>query len=62
MSTEVNHASADQFPKDITNYLSWEIGHKAIAGPFENPPFSSTTQVSPFMSRPKPDSDNRRVI
>ena len=62
ISTEKNHASAEQFPRDISKYLSSEIGHRAFAGPFKGPPFSNTIQVSPFMSRHKPDSDNRRVI
>ena len=62
ISSNVNHASALQYPGDIKHYLETEIKHKAIVGPFHSPPFGDNTQVSPFMSRPKPDSTNRRVI
>ena len=33
-----------------------------MAGPYDHPPYGSSSHVSPFMSRPKPDSNNRRVI
>ena len=62
VSTEENHASARNFPQDIRKYLDTEISHKAIMGPFKQPPFGKTTQISPFMSRPKPDSEHRRII
>ena len=62
ISSEVNHSSALQFPSDIENYLKSEIQHHAIIGPYKNLPFCKDTQVSPFISRPKPDSIYRRVI
>ena len=34
----------------------------AIYGPFDKPPFTPWMAVSPLMTRPKPDSDERRVI
>ena len=61
-STEENHKSAVEFAKDIENYIKTEKEYSAIFGPFDHPPFGDQTQASPFMSRPKPDSDNRRII
>ena len=61
-STESSHASAVNFPEHINHYLDTEIGHKAIYGPYKDPPFGDSTHVSPFMTREKTDSDNRRVI
>ena len=61
-SSDSNHASALQFPEDIKNYIETERKYKAITGPFSEPPFGNKTHTSPFMSRPKPDSQHRRVI
>ena len=61
-STEDSHASAKNFPSHVQTYLDTEIEHKAIFGPYKDPPYGKSTHVSPFMSREKPDSDNRRII
>ena len=53
-SSENNHTSALQCPDDIEKYINTEREFSAI--------FGNQTQVSPFMKRPKPDSDNRRII
>ena len=58
---ETNHASAKLFPKDIAHYLQEETSFKAILGPFDVPPIKNL-HISPFMTRPKPSSDHRRVI
>ena len=58
---EGNHKSATDFPKDIQVYLKEEIEHGTIVGPFEKNPISNG-HISPFMTRPKPNSDNRWVI
>ena len=42
-------------------YLHEEISHGCILGPFKNNPVKSAHH-SPFMSRDKPGSQNRRVI
>ena len=62
ISTEDSHASAKNFPSHVQTYLDTEMEHKAIFGPYRDPPYGESTHVSPFMSREKPDSDNRRII
>ena len=61
-STEISHNSAVNFPSHVENYLKTEAEHAAIYGPYRDPPYGDKTQVSPFMSREKPDSLNRRII
>ena len=39
-----------------------ELAHGSMIDPFDLPPFMPWTQVSPMMTRPKRNSDNRRVI
>ena len=56
-----NHSSAKAYPNDIKAYLLEEIAHKAILGPYTQPPLSGLHR-SPFMSRAKPDSPHRQVI
>ena len=56
------HSSAKQHPADVLTYLSDEIQHGAIHGPFKVEPFGELTHVSPFITRHKPDSNKRRVI
>ena len=58
---EINHASANLFVQDVAHYLKEETGFKAILGPFDSPPIKNM-HISPFMTRPKPSSDHRRVI
>ena len=55
-----NHPSAEKFPTHVDHYLREELKHKAILGPFKDPPIKLHT--SPFLTREKSDSDNRRVI
>ena len=61
-SADTNHNSAVNFPSHVDCYLKTEAGHAAIYGPYKDPPYGTNTQVSPFMSRDKPDSSNRRII
>ena len=56
-----NHSSAINFPRDIEAYLSQELAHNAIVGPFTEHPCPGG-HISPFLTREKPNSDNRRVI
>ena len=58
--SSVNHSSALKFPDHVQNYIETEIKYGAIIGPFEEYPFPC--HVSPFLTRDKPNSSNRRVI
>ena len=59
-STYDNHASALKFPDHVNNYIATEIEYGAILGPFDEHPFPC--HISPFLTREKPNSTNRRVI
>ena len=56
-----NHSSATDFPQDIEAYITEELSHGAILGPFEHNPIENG-RTSPFMTRHKPNSEHRRVI
>ena len=56
-----NHGSGNKFPEDIKAYLTEEMEHKAILGPFPSPPIPDL-HISPFMTREKPGAPHRRVI
>ena len=58
---EVNHKSALDYPDHVETYLQEEIDHKAILGPYKDSPIDNL-HISPFMTRDKPNSSNRRVI
>ena len=56
-----NHRSAIEFPSHVEAYIKEELEHGAIVGPFDNVPIHNC-HISPFMTRPKANSDTRRVI
>lgn len=56
-----NHATGQRFISHLDEYISKELKYKALFGPFHHFPFGYG-QVSPLMTRPKKDSDKRRVI
>ena len=56
-----NHTSAKNYPQDVQAYLNEEIQYNAILGPFDKPPLDDL-HTSPFMTREKSNSSNRRVI
>ena len=60
--TGVNHNSAVKFADHVTTYIETEKNYQAIYGPYKDPPHGNKTHVSPFMSREKADSENRRII
>ena len=60
-STFVEHPSAAQHARHVDFYLKTELSFQALAGPFQGPPVPNF-HASPLMTRPKKDSDNRRVI
>ena len=57
-----NHSSATNFPSHVDKFIRTELEHKAIMGPFENSPFTPWYRTNPLMTRPKRDSQDRRVI
>ena len=52
-ATEVNHHSTLQYHDHVSRYIQDEIEHKAIVGPFQQPPFPC--HISPFLTRDKPN-------
>ena len=60
-SNKKNHSSALDHREDVQAYLNEEMKFKAIMGPFDQPPFKEF-HCSPFMTRPKPSAEHRRVI
>lgn len=61
-SVPKNHASATLHEKHIHDFIQTELKHEALLGPFEEEPFTPWLRCSPLMTRPKKDSDMRRVI
>ena len=59
-STYDNHASATQHVDQIDHYWHEELKYGAIYGPFKKLPFP--VHISPLMTRPKQNSENRRTI
>ena len=59
--SDFNHPSAVQHNADIEFYITTELGFQALAGPFDRPPVPFL-HTSPLMTRPKKDSERRRVI
>lgn len=61
-STDSNHPSALAYPDHVRKFLQTECSFNALVGPFPESPFQPWTRLSPMMSRPKKDSDQRRII
>ena len=59
-STSVNYSSALKYSEHVSAYIQTEMQYGAIYGPFANPPFEC--HISLFLTRDKPNSDQRRVI
>lgn len=59
---EENHSSATRHMKAVIEFVEKEIALGALVGPFKNPPFQQWTRCSPTMTRPKRESEERRVI
>ena len=60
--TLINHEKSPLYLEHVKLYIEKEVSLGALLGPFDNPPFYPWFQVSPIMTRPKKDSDARRVI
>lgn len=61
-TTDKNHPSGEAFLPQIEEFIAKELQHKAVLGPFHHPPFEPWVRCSPIMTRPKRDSEQRRVI
>ena len=57
-----NHKGAKDYPKEMDSYLRREVTEGATIGPFEENPLSCELNYSPLNSRPKRESEERRVI
>lgn len=57
-----NHTSATQYSEHIDKFLLKETQLGGIIGPSAQKPFEPWLHAAPLMSRPKKDSDARRVI
>ena len=61
-SATSNHHEVLDYTDQIRSYVEEEMAYGAIIGPFEQPPSAPWTQISPMMTRPKRNSNKRRVI
>ena len=61
MSTLKNHSSGLSYPRHIEHYIEKEISKQALVGPFGYPPIAPL-HVSPILTRPKKDSEWRRIV
>ena len=57
-----NHQSAHQFPQQVGRFIEKELNFGGLVGPLAAPPFMQWSHVSPLMSRPKTNIEERRVI
>ena len=57
-----NHKGAMEFPTIIDEYIINEINHGSTLGPFKLPPFTKRIGILPLSTRPKRNSNKRRVI
>lgn len=62
VSVDKNHPSALAYPDHIDEFIAVEKRYEAILGPADSIPFTPWMRLSPLMTRPKKDSDKRRVI
>ena len=60
--THENHKSAVNFPDEMNKYITEELDHGSLLGPFECNPFSNPAIISPLSTCEKRGSDERRVI
>lgn len=61
-TTNVNHKSALDHKEHIEAFITKECALGAMIGPFSEPPFQPWCQISPLLTRPKKESNKRRVI
>lgn len=61
-ANNINHSSAMAYPLHVKRYIETECAHGALLGPFNHSPFRKGLHTSPMLTRPKKNSENRRVI
>ena len=54
-----NHTSVHAHIRDIAVYITTEVEHGAMSGPFNNPPFTLWCQINPLLTHAKKDRTNR---
>lgn len=57
-----SHPSADAHMDHVRRYIDIETNNNALLGPFTRPPFKQWFNISPIMTRPKSESNKRRII
>ena len=57
-----NHPPALDYPTHIDEFIKTELEHGTLLGPFDNPPFTPWSQVSPLLTVEKKRSDKRRIV
>lgn len=62
VAVPINHKSALEFPDHVSKFIATELEFDALVGPFSVLPFQPWTRLSPLMTRPKKNSQDRRVI
>ena len=57
-----NHKGATEYPQHLSKYVRKELSYRAVMGPYKKIPFQGMVGISPLSTRPKRDSQDRRVI
>ena len=57
-----NHKGASEFPQHLDKYIQKEASYGAIMGPYDTIPFNDKVGISPLSTRPKRNSQDKRVI
>ena len=57
-----NHETNSEYFEHIRSFLRTELEHGAMLGPFPTRPFHPWMQISPLLTRPKKDSEKRRIV
>ena len=57
-----NHKGATEFPEHLRKYIMTEQRYNAVMGPYRKIPFPGMVGISPLSTRPKRNSQDRRVI
>lgn len=61
-AVNVNHHSALAYKEHVEKFIKAEHKLGAVVGPFSAPPFTPWCRLSPLLTRPKKDSEARRII
>jgi hypothetical protein len=64
VSSNTNHSSADEYGRDIEQFIAKELMHGAIVGPFDKDPFQGNLVISPLQTVPKKGAgcNARRIV